>query len=225
MENKLVLWDIDGTLLYCGSDGTRALNKTFNDLYDIDNAFESASIGRALDSVIIDKIIESSNITNPNRQEIEEKYIENLEVILSRSDEKRILPGAHEIVSHITNSKHIFNSILTSNLKKGAMVKLKSVGLDKFFWTGGFGDHSGEKWDSAQHAIKDAEDFYKTSFLKQNIFIIGDTVYDIECAKRLKLKSIAVSTGWTSYYDLEKAMPDFIFKTLKDYKEIIKIID
>lgn len=225
MENKLILWDIDGTLMFCGSDGTRALNKTFNDLYDILNAFESASIGGALDSVIIERIIEKFAISNPNREEIIRTYIKNLEEILKKNDDKRILPGVNEIVAHINNSKNIFNGILTSNMKEGAKAKLSSVGLEKYFWVGGYGDHMGEKWDSAIIAIKQAEEFFKAKFKKQNIFIIGDSVYDINCAKKLEIKSIAVATGWTAYYDLEKALPNYIFKNLRDYKEVISLLD
>ena len=225
MENKLILWDIDGTLLYCGSNGTQALNKTFHDLYSIVDAFESTSIGAALDSVIIQHIIDKFSIINPDLDQIVATYIGNLEEILNRNEDKKILPGAREIVSHINNSRNIFNSILTSNLKEGAKVKLASVGLEKFFWVGGYGDHMGEKWDSAHNAIKLAEDFYKVKFKKENIFIIGDTVYDVKCAKKLQIKSIAVATGWTAYYDLEKSLPDFIFKSMKDYQEIIDILE
>jgi phosphoglycolate phosphatase-like HAD superfamily hydrolase len=225
MENKLILWDIDGTLMYCGSDGTRALNKTFHDLYAIINAFESASIGGALDSVILERIIEKFAISNPNREEIINTYIKNLEKILQENDDKKILPGVNEIVAHINNSKNIFNGILTSNMKEGAKAKLSSVGLEKYFWVGGYGDHMGEKWDSAIIAIKQAEEFFKVKFKKQNIFIIGDSVYDINCAKKLEIKSIAVATGWTAYYDLEKALPNYIFKNLRDYKEVINLLD
>jgi phosphoglycolate phosphatase-like HAD superfamily hydrolase len=224
MENKLILWDIDGTLLFCGSDGTRALNKTFHDLYSIVNAFESSSIGGALDSVIIENIIRKFSILNPNKEEIIKVYVDNLKEILNNNSEKRILPGAHEIVSHVSNSKNVFNGILTSNLKEGAKVKLSSVGLEKFFWVGGYGDHLGEKWDSAEIAISQAEDFYKVKFDKQNIFVIGDSVYDINCAKKLGINCIAVATGWTAYYDLEKAMPTYIFKSLNNYKEVIEIL-
>jgi phosphoglycolate phosphatase-like HAD superfamily hydrolase len=83
----------------------------------------------------------------------------------------------------------------------------------------------GEKWDSAIIAIKQAEEFFKVKFKKQNIFIIGDSVYDINCAKKLEIKSIAVATGWTAYYDLEKALPNYIFKNLRDYKEVINLLD
>jgi hypothetical protein len=60
-----------------------------------------------------------------------------------------VLPGVRELLAYIDGSENVFSALLTSNLRLGAETKLRSVGLEQFFHTGGFGDDYGEKWDAA----------------------------------------------------------------------------
>lgn len=225
MENKLILWDIDGTLLHCGSNGTQALNETFLRLYNIGDAFSGAAIGGALDSIILENAMERFNIDKQDKEKILTLYIQVLEDILEKNDKKKILPGVKEILEYINTRRHIYGCLLTSNFKAGADAKLKSLGLLKYFSTGGYGDISGEKWHAAADAVNRTEQYYGIRFKKENIYIIGDTWYDIECARKLGAKSIAVATGWMSYEQLAEHQPDHIFKDLADYRELIRIID
>lgn len=225
MDNKLILWDIDGTLMYCGSNGTQALNETFYQLYGIDNAFSGGGIGGAMDSIILDNIMEKHSISKNDKEEIMSLYIQLLENILSQNEEKKILPGIKELLEYIKNDPYIYGCILTSNFKVGAEVKLKSLGLSDYFSTGGYGDIYGEKWHAAISAIKETEQFYRINFKKDNIYIIGDTWYDIECARKLGIKSIAVATGWVDYDRLKDHGSDYLFEDLSQYQDMIRIIE
>lgn len=217
---KLLLWDLDGTLMHCGSDGTRALNETFRKLYGVEDAFAKAGIGHAMDAVILDRIMESNGLEKAGLEHVKQEYIRTLESILSRNPNKRILPGVQELLEYIDRSEDSFNALLTSNLRIGAETKLKSVGLDQFFQVGGFGDDYGEKWDAAVKGIKEAEDYYGVRFCKENIYIIGDSIYDIECAKIIKAVSIGVATGFAEYELLKKKEPDFLYQDLSDWKAL-----
>ncbi|MGI6730927.1 MAG: HAD family hydrolase [Anaerovoracaceae bacterium] len=220
LNKHLIFWDIDGTIMHCGSDGTKALNLTFFQLYGIENAFTKVGIGSAMDSVILDRIMNSFDLDPKHLGKVKELYVKNLGEILEANETKRVLPGIPSLLEHIHKSPHHFNALLTSNLRIGAETKLKSVGLDHYFHVGGFGDHIGEKWDAALEGIKEAEDYYQVSFSKNNIYIIGDSTYDIQCAKKLGLKSIAVSTGFVEHELLEQAEPDYLYKDLSDWQEL-----
>ncbi len=222
-ENKLILWDLDGTLMHCGADGTRALNETFRRLYGLDEAFSKAGIGHAMDAVILDRIMEKNNLDKEELDQVKKTYIEILEFILSRNPLKRVLPGVRELLEYISASENIFNALLTSNLRTGAETKLKSVGLDEYFPVGGFGDDYGEKWDAALKGIREAENYYGRSFGKENIYIIGDSIYDIECAKRIGVISIGVSTGFAEYELLERTGPDYLYRDLSQWETLIQV--
>ena len=219
-RNKLILWDLDGTLMHCGADGTRALNETFRKLYGVEDAFSKAGIGHAMDAVILGRIMENNKLDNEGLDRVKEEYISILDSILRQNPNKRILPGVKELLAYIDGSENSFNALLTSNLRLGAETKLKSVGLNQFFQVGGFGDDYGEKWDAAVKGIKEAEDYYGVTFFKENIYIIGDSVYDIECAKKIEAISIGVATGFAEYDLLKKKEPDYLYQDLSDWKTL-----
>ncbi len=222
-NNKLILWDIDGTLMHCGSNGTLALNKAFREIYGIDDAFGKAGIGRAMDAVILDTILAAFQIVNADKTEILSVYIRHLEEILRNNSSKKVMPGVLELLEHIDKHPALFNGLLTSNFRQGATVKLQAVDLLNYFTVGGFGDLDGEKWDAALRGVADAERHFKVAFRTEDVYIIGDSAYDIECARKLGMKSIGVATGWTDYETLQTERPDHLFHDLSDYPAIMKI--
>ncbi len=222
-EKKLILWDLDGTLMHCGSDGTKALNEAFRKLYDVEDAFSKAGIGHAMDAVILDRIMESNQLDKSGLERVKQEYIDILGLILRENSQKRILPGIKELLAHIDGSENSYNALLTSNLRIGAETKLKSVGIDQYFHVGGFGDDFGEKWDAAKKGIREAEDCYGVKFGKENIYIIGDSIYDIECAKRIDVVSIGVATGFAEYEMLKSREPDYLYEDLSDWQSLVQI--
>lgn len=222
-KNILVLWDIDGTLMHCGADGTTALNRTFQQLYGVENAFSKVGIGSAMDAVILDRIMNGFNIDKGELERIKKSYVENLQYILNQNVNKKVLPGIRELLNYIDESDHCFNAILTSNLRIGAETKLKSVGLHQYFQVGGFGDANGEKWDAAKIGIAEAEEYFGVKFDKERIYLVGDGAYDMEAANRLGIKSIGVATGWMAYEILETHSPDYLFRDLSNYNNVIEI--
>lgn len=223
-DRMLIFWDIDGTLMYCGSDGTKALNATFDELYKIEDAFHKVGIGSAMDSVILEKIMDKFDIPVEDLDRIKKNYIEKLEHILKEDKTKKVLPGVRELKYYFEREGHI-NSILTSNMKIGAVTKLKSVNLADGFLGGGFGDAKGEKWDIALTSQKEIENITGEIFSQEQIVVIGDSVYDIETARKLGYNVIAVSTGWTDKEVLEAADPDVLFDSLQDTDAVIEVIN
>lgn len=222
-KNNLILWDIDGTLMYCGADGTRALNKTFKELYGIENAFSRAGIGSAMDAVILDRLMVSFDLDKSDLEIVKSTYVGFLEEILNENQQKKVLPGVFELLEYINESDYCYNALLTSNLRIGAETKLKSVGLNHYFHVGGYGDDYGEKWDAAVKGITEAELFYNMSFDLKNIYLIGDSAYDIECAKKMGIKSIGVATGWMDCELLKSHKPDYLYEDLSNWKQMVFI--
>ncbi len=219
----VIFWDIDGTLMYCGSDGTKALNETFEEMYNIKDAFSKAGIGHAMDAMILEKIMGKFNISESDLIKIETAYLRNLENILKNDESKRVLPGIRELIYYGEREGHV-NSLLTSNMKTGAYAKLNSVDLGGHFIGGGFGDIKGEKWDIAEIALAELEILTSKKYKPTDVVIIGDSGYDIKTAKKQGYHVISVSTGWTDKEDLKKADPDILFESLEDTGEIIKVI-
>lgn len=216
----LILWDIDGTLMHCGSDGTKALNRTFSALYGLEDAFSRVGIGRAMDSAILSRLMSEFQIENQELARIRSTYVAFLEEILAASTTKKVLPGIQQLLDYTHNSKNGYHGLLTSNLRAGAEAKLRSVGLDNYFDVGGFGDDLGEKWDAARKGIAEAESHYQRRFPKEQTYLIGDSAYDIQCAKELGIHSIGVATGWMDKETLSSYEPDYLYDDLSDWQQV-----
>lgn len=220
-DRYLILWDIDGTLMHCGSDGTKALNRTFSVLYGLENAFSRVGIGRAMDSAILAKLMKEFQIEEKELARIRHTYVAFLEEILAASTTKKVLPGVIRILDYIQQCEHANQGLLTSNLRAGAEAKLKSVGLDKYFAVGGFGDDPGEKWDAAKKGIAEAEIYYERTFPREQIYLVGDSAYDIQCAKELGVHSVGVVTGWMDEETLASHEPDYLYRDLADWEQVV----
>ncbi|MDD4566230.1 MAG: HAD family hydrolase [Eubacteriales bacterium] len=221
--NSLIFWDLDGTLMHCGYDGTKALNDTFQKLYGLEDACLKARVGHSMDSVTLNRIFERYQLDKNELEKVKEEYIHILRRILIQDQNKKILPGIKEILEYTNSSDNIFNALLTNNLRRGAETKLESVGLNHYFSVGGFGDDVlGEKWDAAVIGVRAAESYYSIKFEKENINIIGDSVYDIECAKKINAVSISVATGFTARDTLIAEKPDYFYDDLSAWKSIIQ---
>ena len=99
--HKLILWDIDGTLLHCGSDGRKALNRTFFELYGISDAFGGSDIGGAMDSMILEGIMKSHVIEKDQLPTVIRHYQTVLADILHNNEQKRVLPGVPVLLEAI----------------------------------------------------------------------------------------------------------------------------
>lgn len=222
MEKKLILWDIDGTLMTCYNDGTKAMNETFRRRTGNPNVIGEIKVGTAMDSVLVEGIMEKFEIPKSEKAAVTEEFAEILTEIVYNNKTRRVLPGVSEILDRLEARDDVFMGLITSNFRVGAEIKLESVGLGGRFDFGGFGDFPGEKWDAALAAIKEVEK-REGPFKKENIFIVGDTKYDINCARKTGVRVISVATGWASYEDLEREKPDFLFEEL-DPETFINII-
>ncbi len=223
-KSQLIFWDIDGTLMHCGSDGRKALNRTFAELYGIHEAFGQAVIGGAMDYMIIHSIMEAFSIDSDEFDRIAKHYKVVLADVLKQNEKKRILPGVVSLLDIIKKHSYAVNALLTSNLKSGAEAKLNAVGLWDYFKIGGFGDEPGEKWHAAERCIKQAEEQCGAVFPKETIYLIGDSTYDMFCAKKMGIKSVAVATGWGKEDALKACEPDFFFKDLSKTEQVLEAL-
>lgn len=202
----------------CEDDGKKAIDKTFEELFGIINIMDETPVGRVMDYTLVARLFDMHDLHIDNMEILKEKYAVNLRNILRENKKKRVLDGVIELLEKIDSEPTLINAILTSNFKVGADAKLESVGIKDYFKFGGYGDEPGEKWDRLEEILADR------NIERERIFLIGDGRYDIESAKKAKIKSIAVATGWTDSVTLRSLEPDYFVPNLSDTKKICEII-
>lgn len=213
---KLLLFDIDGTLLKPLGVGKKAFLKALEKKLGKLNRTVNFKYDGLLDIEIVNKSLELMGIkaTEDEKKEILKEYVANLKDELPKNINEWLCPNVQGILSESVRKKFAL-SIVTGNIKDAALIKLSSAGLDRYFPTGAYGDDADERWKLIGIAKKKAEEHYKSSFDIKDVFMIGDSLKDITAARKNGVKVISVATGLTSFENLQKAKPDYIIKNFE----------
>jgi phosphoglycolate phosphatase-like HAD superfamily hydrolase len=139
-------------------------------------------------------------------------------------DSLRVLDGVLQLLELLKSNEQYTLGLVTGNFQKNAILKLEHCGLNNFFEIGAFGDFLPNRLDLPKNALENANSLNGRNFSRSNTLVIGDTHRDIQSAQHNKMKSMAVATGGTPYFELLKFSPDLIFENLEDYREVYSSI-
>lgn len=225
---KAVLFDIDGTILNCNSAGRASLIKATIDVFGTIGRMEKVDFQGKTDPLILK---ESLSIMGFSEKDIEdksellkEKYFTYLREFIKTYD-VTVYPGIKEILLSLSERKDIMPGLLTGNFTESAKIKLNSHDLNKFFKFGVYGDDAHTRNLLPEKAQKRIAELFNLNINFKNTIIIGDTIYDVRCAKYSGAVSIAVGTGWSSPEILRNEKPDFYFDDLADIDKFMEIIN
>src|SRR5436189_3543244 len=143
IEKRLLLFDIDGTLIHSGGAGVRALKCAFKERFGIDDDLHDIEIAGMTDSGIVLSILRKHKIpaTNENVSAFLDSYVHSLSLELPRRQGK-LLPGVLELLKRLKSRPHVVLALLTGNVSRGARLKLEHYGVWHFFEFGAcYGDH------------------------------------------------------------------------------------
>ena len=127
-----------------------------------------------------------------------------------------LMPGVEELLERIAGMESVLPGLLTGNFRESARIKLDRFGLNRFFGFGVFGDDAARRNDMPPIARRILLEQYELDVPFGDIVIIGDTAYDIECARAAGAVSVAVGTGWVGKEALLSHGPDHYFEDLSD---------
>ena len=223
---KLILWDIDGTLIVSGRAGIFALAKAFQKMYGHEPDFSRLDVSGRTDKWIARLVLEQQGVpaSPENIHAYLEAYLDCLQHEL-HSRPGRVLPGIVDLLEKFRTDPTIAQGLLTGNLERGARIKLEHYKVWHYFAFGAFGDDSPIRNELGPHAIKRASANHAVEFAPENIFVIGDTPHDIECGKAIGAKTIGVATGNFSVATLQQHQPTAVFADFSDPVEFLRVID
>ena len=204
---KLLLFDIDQTLVNTGGAGLRALDRACQKLFRIDHAMEGVSPHGKTDPAIVREILRvrlgSSTPSDGEIKSVLEAYVTYLEDEVRLSPAYRVLPGIIPLLNDLVARKDAVLGLATGNIENGGRIKLRRGDLNRYFDFGGFGSDSEDRTELVRRAAQKAADRNGAAFAPENIFVIGDTPLDVDAGMRAGFKTVGVATG---SYSVEKLL-------------------
>lgn len=212
---KLVLFDIDGTLIDSGEAGTRSLNLAFEEVFSIKHAFRDIGMAGKTDIQIIKEGLVKNGISSENGVVplLCDSYIRHLHVRID-NPKRHLKKGVIETLLAIKGMKDVYTGLLTGNIETGARIKLGAFDLNKHFPLGAFGSDHEERNMLLPVATEKFYCFYNRTVDFKDCIVIGDTPRDVECAKVHGAYSIAVATGSYSQESLVMSGADLVLENM-----------
>ena len=224
---KILLFDIDGTLVYTGGAGLRGMTRAFEDLFGIPNALEGLTLAGMTDTVIFKNACRKAGIefSENLHKQFKLRYLDYLQEEINRPlPGKKVLPGVPELFRVLQRRPNIYTGLLTGNYQTGARIKLGHFDLNRFFSFGAFGDDHCDRNQLLPYALKRFHKAFNRDINGAVIYVIGDTPRDVECARPHGAKAIAVATGDYTEAQLQEANPDYVLKNLNDIEKFLSAI-
>ena len=224
---KLLLFDIDGTLILTGGAATRAVNRAFNKIYGIDKAMDGIRPEGNTDPAILREIFHKRIGRDLLAEELNivfKEYVLFLREEVANSHGYTIMPGIKNLIQALSKRKDVLLGIATGNIEEGAHIKLERAGLNSYFKFGGFGSDSEDREELIRIAIERGKKLLnQDKRVDEKVFVIGDTPLDIIHGRAAGARTVAVATGSYSVSDLEKYEPYFLFENFLDFEGVLKI--
>ena len=218
IPKRLLLFDIDGTLINSGGAGIESLKEVLRLQFGVIDDLRGVEIAGKTDTGIVHQILRKQNIavTEETTALFLELYLEFLADELPQR-QGSLLPGVAELLPRLQARPQNVLALLTGNLRRGAQLKLAHYGIWGFFEFGAFADDHHDRNQLGPVAQERAREKHAIDFAGAEIDVIGDTPHDIACGKAIGARTIAVTTGSFSRAQLAAHQPDWI---LDDFSEV-----
>ena len=230
---RVVLWDIDGTLV------TTARRGVFKDytapavarLFGTAGRLEELSVSGMTDLQIVCEALRDEGVTTADvrarGRELCEHYLAELERLTNEHLLYYALPGARAALEALDRHPRYANALLTGNVEPAARWKLRATGLDEFFpLPGAFGEDSHDRRDLPALAAARISERLALDLAPARFVVVGDTPNDIACARHFGARAVAVATGrFHPATELAAFKPDALLDDLTDTDAFMRALD
>lgn len=226
---KIVLFDIDGTLLLSDGAGRSAMEMALSAVFGAPGP-RSYRYGGKTDRLIVRETMRLAGFSDEQiderMDEVLSLYLGGLRAHLSGGGHgARALPGVAQLLDAIEEHDQLVLGLLTGNIVEGADAKLRAVRLDPArFRVGAFGSDHEERPMLPPIARERASALLGQEVPGDRLVIIGDTVHDMTCGQGVGARAIGVATGGVALRELAPYGPSALFDDLSDTERVVEAI-
>ena len=227
-NKKLILFDIDGTLLLTGGAGKLAFERVFEELFGLKGAWFDVHPDGRTDPSLIDELFEKNLKRKPKgleRKKVQECYESAMASALQEAKNFRLMPGIRQLLAILEERGWGMLGLATGNFEKTAYQKIHHAGLKDFFTFGGFGSDHADRLHLTKLAMERGFAKLGKRLSPEDVVLVGDTIHDIRCGRLLDMTTLAVATGSTRLQALAEARPDYLFPNLEPDEALLSIFE
>jgi len=225
---RLILFDIDGTLLREGLAPKIAFARALRETYDTPGPVGGFKFAGMTDPECVTEIMRLAGVDertiHQRRGECLRRYVDHLAVEMRNHDGAKLFPGVRELLERLNKLENVLVGLLTGNVVRGAELKLRRWSLEDYFRFGAFGDDHEDRSVLAQIALEKARALSGRTFTGADTTVIGDTPKDVACARAIGARSVVVATGSVGRAELAAASPDVILDSFENHEAALRAL-
>ena len=225
---KLVLFDVDGTLVLTGGAGMRAMNRACEDVVGLADALQGIQVAGRTDWIILHDAMKKigRGLDAALFDALRDRYLEKLGEEIHRQGHgtKAVMPGVRELLDALTARDDVLLGLLTGNFERGARIKLEHFDLWRYFACGAYGDDAADRNALVPFAVERARTCGLDDVDYEQVLVVGDTPHDVACAQAVGAVPVAVATGHYSVHDLRASGADLVFEDLSDREAFLRLL-
>jgi phosphoglycolate phosphatase len=222
---RVLLFDIDGTLIHCGGAGGKALRQALCEEFEVSDFCEVELQGRT-DLGILNDLLELHGLepSPVNRERLCQRYFDLLPIHLQdlyQQSTAKVLPGVDQLLTMLNEELGFVVGLMTGNMPTSARIKLQHFELWEHFELGIYGDLTDHRPHLAAPALDLVAGYCGREVVGESIVVIGDTPLDMTLARAMGARGLAVCTGGFSPSALQVAGADCVMDDLSDGQRIL----
>lgn len=219
---RLLLFDIDNTLLQTGGAGGKAMTIAFRELFGVEDGFARVEFDGRTDRYIFAEALRQHGIRGDVPallRKFRARYHAHLPRTL-RETQGRLMPGIPELLEALGGRPDVRLGLATGNFRRGGYLKLAHYGLERFFPDGAFGDDSEDRAEIVRRALERLA----ADVPRGEVLVVGDTPYDIAGALDNGVRAVGVATGRNSVEELRACGAHLVFPDFSDWRRAVELL-
>lgn len=225
---RLVLWDIDGTLMRAGDVGAAIFDRSIEKAIGAKPPSRVRMSGKT-DPQIVREYLELLDIVDPEKhvpavlEQLAKELAAGKSLVRAHG---MVLPGITEILPALATDDEVTQTVLTGNIAPNAAIKLAAFGLDRWLdlEVGAFGSDHADRTELVPIARQRVSDRRDRRFAPGDVWVVGDSANDLACARAAGARCLLVATGRSTFEELSALRPDALRHNLGEVDEVIDIL-
>ncbi|HEX3582431.1 MAG TPA: haloacid dehalogenase-like hydrolase [Thermoanaerobaculia bacterium] len=227
MPRRLVLFDIDGTLITDSGAARHSYGLALRETYGFEGDLSRYDFSGRTDPQITSMVLHDAGFTDEEiaarAEQLWKAYLREL-AVNATAERVRVLPGIRDLIERLVSNHDVLLALLTGNIEPGARLKLAPAGLNHFFPFGAFGSDSANREELPPIAVERASKIDGHRFRGRDVVIIGDSIYDVRCGVPHDATTIAIASGKTPAEKLRAEKPHHFFHSAENLAGILEAI-